>query len=430
MIENSELSTSISNIVRAAWPEKIFNSRNFTLRDSDVLQAGIGACGQTFGLLGMWGAKDAKGDHTGYTFENIFLDNWYSLVQIEQEHPGVHGFTFHNIWAFDQPPLTASTITGDVTGVTFDNVKYGQARGAQNADLPLVVNDGARQPRFASAHTPIAAFSVDQPVVAEEQEVGFTAKASPGAHYTWLFGDGTRADGRRVHHRFRDADGTELDGSNGAGRFRVLLHVRDGAGQQDWAAEGVVVVARWHDAIDAPGAKSAGLSWKVYPGTWTELPDLAKQQAVLNGEGSNLQADAQGYTRYAVAWDGFIDIPADGGYTFHLIDRDGARVVIDGRDVAKTGPPFAQVCGSPGNAERYARGSLGLRAGLHTFHVEGLHSLSNEAPRVLWEGPALPLTEVPAAAYSHPRQDVVKAGTEGPNSGTTAPRHQGTEKIS
>ena len=85
LIENSVLSTSISNIVRAGWPRKTFNSRNFTLRDSDILHGGIGACGQSFGLLGFWGANGAKGDHSDYTFENLFLDNWYSLVQMEQE---------------------------------------------------------------------------------------------------------------------------------------------------------------------------------------------------------------------------------------------------------------------------------------------------------------------------------------------------------
>jgi len=87
--------------------------------------------------------------------------------------------------------------------------------------------------------------------------------------------------------------------------------------------------------------------------------------------------------------------------------RDGARLVIDGVEVAKTGPPFAQVCGLPGNAMRYDRGSLGLRAGKHVLHLEGLHSASQGAPRLLWEGPALPLTDVPPAAYSHPRQDAV-----------------------
>jgi hypothetical protein len=408
LIERSVLSTSISNIVRAGWPRKIYNSRNFTLRSSDILHGGIGACGQTFGLLGFWGANGARGDHTGYTFENLTLDNWYSLVQMEQEYPGLHGFTFHNIWALDQPPLANSALAGDVANVTFDNVKYGQSRAAADADLPLAVGDGAQPPRFTANPDPVAAFAVSTPVFAPGQKVTFTAQASPGARYTWLFGDGSQAQGRRVRHRFADAEGTELDGAeNGAGRFRILLHVEDKAGREDWAAQGLVAVARWHDASDFYGPLAPGLTWKIYPGEWTELPNLAAESAVFSGESPNLHAEPQGFTRYAASWDGFIDIPADGGYTFHLIARDGARLVIDGVEVAKTGPPFAQVCGSPGNALRYDRGSLGLRAGKHAIHLEGLHSASQGSPRLLWEGPALPLTDVPPAAYSHPRQDVL-----------------------
>ena len=407
LIENSEMSTSISNIVRSAWPRKTFNSRNFTLRDSDILHAGIGACGQTFALLGMWGANGAKGDHSNYTFENLFLDNWYSLVQMEQEYPGLHGFTFRNIWAPDQPPLATSSLIGDVADVTFDNVKYGQTRVAADADLPLAVSVGAKPPLFTPAHNPVAAFTVDPPVFAPGQEVAFTAKPSPGAHYTWLFGDGIRATGRRVRHVFPDADGTELDGANGAGRFRVLLHVENGQGEQDWAGQGVVAVASWHDAVEAANTTLPGLTWKIYPGDWTQLPNLAAEHAMFTGESPNLFADSQGFTRYAASWDGLIDIPADGGYTFHLIDRDGARLEIDGLEVAKTGPAFAQVCGSPGNALRYDRGSLGLRAGRHTLHLEGLHSVSQGEPRLLWEGPGLTLTDVPPAAYSHLRQDAV-----------------------
>jgi hypothetical protein len=407
LIENSELSTSISNIVRAGWPRKIFNSSNFTLRDSDILHGGIGACGQTFALLGFWGANGARGDHSNFTFENLFLDNWYSLVQMEQEYPGLHGITFRNIWAPDQPPLADSTIVGDVTDVTFDNVKYGQTRADNDAELPLVVSGGAQPANFTPGHNPVAAFTVDPPVFAPRQKVEFTAQAYPGAHYTWLFGDGTQATGRRVSHNFPDADGTELDGANGAGRFRVLLHVDDRQGKQDWAGQGVVAVASWHDAVNAASPTVPGLTWQIYPGDWTQLPNLAAEHAVFSGESPNLIAEPQGFTRYAAAWDGLIDIPADGGYTFHLLDRDGARLVIDGFEVAETGPPFAQVCGSPGDAMRYDRGSLGLRAGKHTFHLEGLHSVSQGSPRLLWEGPALTLTDVPPAAYSHLRQDAV-----------------------
>jgi hypothetical protein len=407
LIENSVLSTSISNIVRAGWPRKTFNSSKFTLRNSDILHGGIGACGQTFGVLGFWGANGAKGEHSDYTFENLFLDNWYTLAQIEQQQPAFNGITFRNIWALDQPPLAASTITGQVAGVTFDNVKYGQRRAAGDADLPLVTVGVTEPAHFVAPHGPVAAITANPQVFSPGQNVTFTAQPSAGAQFTWLFGDGTEAHGRRVSHRFPDAKGTELNGENGAGRFRVLLHVEDKEHHQDWAAQGVVAVAHWLDAAKPVGATVPGLAWQVYPGAWTELPDLTAAHAVFNGQSPNLHADPGGFTRYAAVWDGLIDIPADGGYTFHLLARDGARLVIDGIQVAKTGPPFAQVCGSPGNAMRYDRGSLGLRAGKHTFHLEGLHSVSQGAPRLMWEGPALPLTEVPPAAYSHVGMDAV-----------------------
>ena len=425
VIEHSVLSTSISNIVRTGWPRKSFNSRNFTMRDTDILYGGIGACGQTFGLFGLWGANGARGDHSNYIFENLFLDNWYSLVQMEQENPGLHGFTFRNIWALDQPPLASSTLTGKIAGVVFDNVKYGQARVATDADLPVVVSGGAEPARFTAIHHPVAAFTIDPPVFAPRQRVTFTAQPSPGARYNWFFGDGTTSiwdRGRRVHHRFPDAEGTELDGRDGAGRFRVLLRVEDKQGHQDWAAQGVVAVAHWHDATPAAGPTLAGLAWRIFPGEWTELPELKAERAIFAGESPNLHADPQGFTRYAAAWDGFIDIPVDGGYTFHLMARDGTRLVIDGMEVAKTGPPFAQVCGSPGNAMRYDRGSLGLRAGKHAFHLEGLHSASQGSPRLLWEGPALPLTDVPPAAYSHLKQDAVKQGSGKSDTGSTHQR--------
>jgi len=415
-IQHSVLSTSISNVVRAGWPQKIFNSNGFTLRDSDILHGGIGACGQTFGLLGFWGAKGARGDHSEFNFENLFVDNWHSLLQLEQEEPVVHGVTLRNIWALDQPPLAESTITGKVTDVSLDNVKYGQSRVAGNAEVPLTVSGGAPAAEFVAQHGLAAEFAVDPPVFAPYQQVTFTAQPVRGARYTWLFGDGSQAMGRIVRHRFLDADGTELDGADfGVGRFRVLLHVEQIGGDpdstnQDWAAHDVVAVARWHDAASIAGVTLPGLGWQIFPGEWTELPNLVNEHAVFTGDGPNIHADPQGFTRYAAAWDGFIDIPADGGYTFHLLARDGARLVIDGVELARTGPPFAQVCGSPGNAMRYDRGSLGLRAGRHIFHLEGLHSVSQGAPRLLWEGPGLPLTDVPAAAYSHLRQDSVKQG--------------------
>jgi hypothetical protein len=276
--------------------------------------------------------------------------------------------------------------------------------------MPLVVSGGAQQPVFAPAPALAAAFTVEPPVFAPRQKVTLTAQDVPGAHYEWLFGDGTSAHGRSVRHRFPDAMGTELDGRNGAGRFRVLLHVTDDAGHQDWAAQGLVAVGQWHDsarghdAVKAAGQTAPGLSWKAYSGAGTELPDFSALQPALVGTSADLSASTQDLKHYATVWDGLISIPADGGYTFHLIDRDGERLVIDGMEVARTGPPFAQVCGSPGNALRYDRGSIGLRSGLHAIRVEALNTASEGAPRLLWEGPATPLADVPAAVFSHSAQ--------------------------
>jgi hypothetical protein len=324
---------------------------------------------------------------------------------------------------------------GDVSDVTFDNVKYGHLRVTSDAQMPLAVSDGAAEPTYAPAPALQAVFSVEPKVlevIAPRQNVTFTAKEAPGAQYTWLFGDGTSAHGRSVRHRFPDAMGTELDGRNGAGRFRVLLHVTDGMGHQDWSAQGVVVVKQIHDAAagyDAavshgamqglvsvrPAEPSAGLNWKAYLGTWTALPDFSVLQPQNSGVSADLQvqmpsltlsaepAPSGGFplTAHATVWDGFINIPADGGYTFHLIDSDGARLTIDGMEVAKTGPPFGLVCGAVGNALRYDRGAIGLKAGLHAIHVEALNTATEGAPRLLWEGPGVTLADVPAGAFSH-----------------------------
>jgi hypothetical protein len=58
------------------------------------------------------------------------------------------------------------------------------------------------------------------------------------------------------------------------------------------------------------------------------------------------------------------------------------------------------VCGSPGNAARYAVGAIGLRAGKHALHVEGLNSQSGGAPVLLWQGPGAAMARVPDGALS------------------------------
>lgn len=410
LIENSELSTSISNILRAGWPEKIFNSHNVTLRNSDVLHGGIGSCGPSFALFTFWGADGAKGTHTGYTFENLWLDDWYTLFQIEQEQPGLSGFTFRNIWALQQPPLLSSTLSGPVKDVRIENVKFGQGVVTSDTQIPLRISGGAQQPIITPGSTNIhAAFQFAPSIIQPNEPVTFIADTVPDKHarYTWYFGDGTTARGQQIKHHYADALGTELDGTsgNGTGRFRVLLEVEDKAGNQDWSEQTVDVVDHWHNADSQnPNGKAsaAGLDYRIFPGTWPELPAFGSQTAVFRGVSLSIgKADAHGFTRYAVEYSGYLLAPVDGAYTFHLLARDGARLTIDGQVVAQTGAPFSEVCGSSVNAMRYDASAIGLRAGHHVIQLDSLESISPGAPRLLWSGPGFSLQELPGKSLSH-----------------------------
>lgn len=104
---------------------------------------------------------------------------------------------------------------------------------------------------------------------------------------------------------------------------------------------------------------------------------------------------------FTLNYDGFIEIPKDGGYSFTLLDRDGAQLAIDGKLVAQTPEAFAEVCGSKLNAMRLARGTVGLRAGRHVVSLKALEQASPEPPRLLWEGPGIPRADVPPTAFSH-----------------------------
>ena len=129
LVENSELSTSISNIVRTGWPQKIFNSRNFTLRDSDILHAGIGACGQTFGASRHLGRERRQGRPLRHhTLKISFSTTGIRWCRSSRSSQPCTDSSSATSGRSISRRLPTSTITGDVADVTFDNVKYGQTR--------------------------------------------------------------------------------------------------------------------------------------------------------------------------------------------------------------------------------------------------------------------------------------------------------------
>ena len=393
VVQNSVLSTSISNIVRLGWPRKSFESHGFTMRNSDVIQMGVGGCGTPFALFEIWANPGGKGEHSDIHFDDIRLDNWYSLVQLEEPNPGVQHVDFNRIAAMDGMAIVPSTLLGDVSGVSFHDVNVsGTEQVTSDAGIPLDVLDGAAEPQYSNGGE--AGFRYSGGMIRPNRRVKFTAPRVTGVQYSWSYGDGSFATGRVVRHAFPDDAGTLLDGS---GRFRVLLSATDAQGHVTWSSESVVVSRDVH--------KSVKLHMPL-PGLGpVQPPDLRTPNSL---DGRKLSSEVQSKAAAAafrrnVA--GYLRVPVKGGYTFTLFTSTTASLSVDGVR-ATSREQYAQVCGSEGNAVQAIQVSVVLERGYHQIEIRRGAGLENAAsvggaPVIAWEGPNIGRALVPASNLFH-----------------------------
>ncbi len=376
-VEDSVVSTSISNTVRVGWPKKTFRSAHVTFRNLDVIHTGFGGCVVPFGFVEMWSDEVGRESHSDYRFEDIRLEDFYSLLQLRMVNPpGAQGVVFRNIAAMDGVGMVPSVVEGPASGVVMGGVRTMGKVAAKDADVPLEVGAGADPLRYKPASTD-AAWTYAPGLVRPGEMVTLRVTAPvAGWRYAWLFGDGTRGEGAVVEHAFPDAEGTLLDGS---GRFRVLLHATRAGGGDVWVSRGVVVSAKALDAVNAAGPGEVGFA----------------QKAVGDERGT--------------LYDGWVRIPEDGGYTITLLTSRRATVTVDDLPAVVSPELRIQVCGLLGDAVQPVRVSAGLRAGLHRVRIQLDPGVENEpggnvgvgGPRLVWEGPRILPEVVPAGAMTH-----------------------------
>jgi hypothetical protein len=373
-IEDSVVSNSISNTVRVGWPKKTFRSAHVIIRNLDVIHTGYGGCVVPFAFFEMWDDQGAVESHSDYQISNIRLEDYYSLLQIRQPDSTVRDIRFSNISAMDGPPMVPSVLRGRVSSVTLDGVRVLGQEAAADADIPFDAEEGAAKPTYQPGSMS-ASFDYVPGMIQPHQPVTFRVTTpAEGWHYQWLFGDGTTAAGIVVRHAFPDAQGTLLDGS---GRFRVLLRAWKPSQGDVWVSRSVVV------ARNSMLAEAAPLS---------SVPGLLASP-LENREGT--------------AWDGWLRIPAEGGYTLTLITSRRATMTIDDLPPVQSPDLRIQVCGFFGDAVQPTRQSLALLAGLHRIHIEIGSGIENAltgpggAPTLYWEGPETPLQPIPESAFVH-----------------------------
>jgi hypothetical protein len=283
-------------------------------------------------------------------------------------------------------------------------VKIANKWAATKVDIPLNVETGVKNANYSQAEdAPRASFTFAPGAVSPGKKVTFDASSSvlPGgasASYQWLFGDGTAANGVRVRHVFPDSLGTLLDGS---GRFRVLLKVTDAHGRTDWASHPVVATRSLQRASKVHNA-TAGVTYRYYEGDWSQLPDFEKMTPALEGTAAGFNTSVRKRPdHYGLVFDGYLEVPTDGGYTFTLLSRDGGRLEIGSQVVATSPAPMPQVCGSVGNMVQEVKDSLGLKKGMHTVRVSMTNTTGEDAFALRWEGPGIELSDVPPGVLFH-----------------------------
>jgi len=239
---------------------------------------------------------------------------------------------------------------------------------------------------------------------AEGTQTGATQTGA--TQYEWLFGDGTRAIGPRVRHSFPDTAGTLRDGS---GRFRVLLRATDAAGHSAWTERSIVVASSVAPPIvpsspPRPGLLEPGLVEAGFVDSGLRTKNERGEGEVLLQEASathmsdTLAAAPVGSTLH---FNGYLDVPSDGGYTFSVLASGHTTLTMDGRILARSPKQRALVCGMLGYATQAAVGSMVLRRGLHRFDLSAERAPGESTLALKWEGPGILLSDVPDAAFRH-----------------------------
>jgi hypothetical protein len=382
-VEDSVLSTSISNIVRAGWPEKNFVGGNFLMRDSDVIH------------MELWADPHGRGQSAGFHFENVRMEDWYSLVQLRQPAGGVGDVTFTDVMGLEQPSLVPSVLKGAIRGVSFRNTVLAGTTIQATDQIPLEAIDGA-EPASFSSDGPRVRIAPIRGLVRPKQKIEFAALPEQGAvqdglHYTWTFGDGSHANGQKVKHAFPDSGGTLWDGS---GRFRVLLDVSNNLGRHTRLYLPVLVARDLRPALPQ-AAGSPGIAY-VYRDDADEAPPRAGVASELS-----LAAVPHEGAKYHITFEGNVDVPEDGGYTFQLTANEEAAIDIDGTRLNASREPIAQVCGLAGMAAQAISGSTPLAKGIHHLRVEETHTSGADDFRLLWQGPGFSLQPIAPELLRH-----------------------------
>jgi mono/diheme cytochrome c family protein len=137
---------------------------------------------------------------------------------------------------------------------------------------------------------------------------------------------------------------------------------------------------------------AANLQLAYYEGNWSDLPDFDKLEPKLAGPTSSFSLGPfKERSKYALRYDGFLNIATPGEYTFYLHSDDGSRLYLDGRLLIDHG-------GIHGGETK--EGKVRLSAGLHPIRVTFFQAQGGAELFLFYSGPRLKRQPVPSSVLT------------------------------
>lgn len=140
-------------------------------------------------------------------------------------------------------------------------------------------------------------------------------------------------------------------------------------------------------SVNPPNAVN-GLDYEYYEGSsFSVVPDFAKLTPGKTGNVNNFDISLANRPEiYAFSFNGYIDVPKDGLYTFYTASDDGSLLFIDNQLVVDNN-------GLHGTVEK--SGQIGLKAGKHAISVGFFQQNGDNVLNVNYAGPGISKQSVP-----------------------------------
>ena len=141
-----------------------------------------------------------------------------------------------------------------------------------------------------------------------------------------------------------------------------------------------------------PGDTQPGLNYRYYHGNWIEYGGVTESALVAEHIAPNFTLDMREREQFfALAFNGFINIPKDGIYTFGTTSNDGSLLSIDETLVVDNDGQHGLIT---------ITGDIALKAGLHPIFVNYFQAGGSNGLKVFWNGPGFDEQPIPNEVLS------------------------------